>query len=354
MTQAPDSLLIRKADLESAVQAGILPAQTAEALVSFVLNPATAASGGSEDEQLRLVTGFGDIFVTIGLALFLGALTYLVGEKALFVIPIAAWLLAEAFTRWKRMALPSIALLAAFGISVFMSCLYVLLPGDRFNGISNNGGVVALAGLVTALAIALHWFRFRVPITVAAGAAAVIAIVVGLIGAVSLDFLERYLTLVLALLGLAVFALAMFFDMSDIQRRTQRTDIAFWLHLLAAPLIVHPLVQGLADLGNMARADATAVFALFAVLSLVALIVDRRALLVSSLSYLGYALVQVISVANVTAQSFAFAVLLVGAIVLILSLAWRPLRAMLLKIMPPFILTGVPAANATYPKAKST
>ena len=46
-------------------------------------------------------------------------------------------------------------------------------------------------------------------------------------------------------LGIAVFLAAMKFDMSDRNRVTQRTDIAFWLHLLAAPLIVHSIVHPL-------------------------------------------------------------------------------------------------------------
>ena len=50
------------------------------------------------------------------------------------------------------------------------------------------------------------------------------------------------LSLVLIPIGLAIFATAMKFDMSDRNRVTQRTDIAFWLHLLAAPLIVHSVV----------------------------------------------------------------------------------------------------------------
>ncbi len=43
--------------------------------------------------------------------------------------------------------------------------------------------------------------------------------------------------------GLAVFAAAMAFDISDRERVTRRADCAFWLHLLAAPLIVHSLVS---------------------------------------------------------------------------------------------------------------
>src|SRR5438874_3733945 len=35
---------------------------------------------------------------------------------------------------------------------------------------------------------------------------------------------------------------AMAFDASDRERATRRADCAFWLHLLAAPLIVHSLI----------------------------------------------------------------------------------------------------------------
>ena len=79
------------------------------------------------------------------------------------------------------------------------------------------------------------------------------------------------------------------FDMSDRNRVTQRTDIAFWLHLLAAPLIVHSIVYPLLTESALSPGAAVAIVSLFAVLSLVALTVDRRALLVSSLLYLGYA-----------------------------------------------------------------
>jgi hypothetical protein len=43
--------------------------------------------------------------------------------------------------------------------------------------------------------------------------------------------------------GLRVFAAAMSFDLSDRDRMTRRSDCAFWLHLLAAPLIVHSLIS---------------------------------------------------------------------------------------------------------------
>ena len=92
------------------------------------------------------------------------------------------------------------------------------------------------------------------------------------------------------ILGLGIFSIAMRFDLSDPERVTRRTDIAFWLHLLAAPLIVHPLVSGmLGDARLPDAATAGAILAIFAALGAVAVLVDRRALLVSGLSYAGIA-----------------------------------------------------------------
>ena len=51
-------------------------------------------------------------------------------------------------------------------------------------------------------------------------------------------------------LGLGVFAFAMWWDMSDRERRTRRSDVAFWLHLAAAPLIAHPIFHMLGVLDN--------------------------------------------------------------------------------------------------------
>jgi hypothetical protein len=43
--------------------------------------------------------------------------------------------------------------------------------------------------------------------------------------------------------GLAVFAVAMSYDLTDPERVTHRSDCAFWLHFLAAPLLVHSLIE---------------------------------------------------------------------------------------------------------------
>lgn len=344
-----DSLIIRQPDLDSAVQAGILTRSTADELVAFVAQD--NAINHADDEQLRLVTGFNDIFVTIGLVLFLGAIGYLSGGFKTFLLPVAAWLLAEIFTRKKHMALPSIVLLAVFAISSFISVLSVLSGSSNSlpsNFVGAAPGLTALSGLITAGLIGLHWLRFHVPITVAAGTGALVLMLTAGLTAAFPDSVEKSFGLILVPIGVAVFGLAMYFDASDRARRTRRSDMAFWLHLLAAPLIVHPLVWNIANVPSMSGSDAVIIFIMFAVLSFVALVIDRRALLVSSLAYLGYALSTLLVKTSWGSETFAVAVLGVGAVVLTLSVAWSPLRKMLLSVLPETIRYFVPAHQTQY------
>lgn len=337
--------MISPDDLARAVRAGVIDQAAAERLSAFMqAAPRDGTAESNEDEQLRLVSGFGDIFVAIGLVLFLGALYFVLDgwHPAIppAVIAIASWGLAELFTRLRRQALPSILLMIVFAGSVFAAAAYA------FDAALSDSSAVILAGPVTCAAVALHWWRFHVPVTVAAACAAATATVLALASSVFGDVVTAFGGLVFLPLGLAVFALAMRFDTSDRQRRTRRTDIAFWLHALAAPMVVHPVMQNIMQDGAPGTGATVLIFLVFALLGLVALTVDRRAMLVSSLLYLGYAIYAVLQ-AGEALPSTSLVVLLVGAVVLGLSLAWRPLRAALLKILPAAITARVPPAHLT-------
>ena len=176
--------------LAKGVERGIITAEQAErlrALENAGEPPELPAS--PDDEQLRFIGGFSDVFVTIGLAMFLGAIGFFArGQPAdcqRIAIAAAAWLLAEFFTRIRRMALPSIVLLI-----VSVSCAQPFSPALLFANPGRTGSpsstvrqptVVAGAAFVTVLLVALHYWRFRVPITVAAGCAALTATVLGLV-----------------------------------------------------------------------------------------------------------------------------------------------------------------------------
>lgn len=348
---APDRLAISPDALLAAVQSGLVTADQAQGLrdLEMAKTPAFDAEP-QDDEKLRFITGFSDIFVTIGLGLFLGALAYFSDERIgsagmCAVVAVASWLLAEYFTRKQRMALPSIVLLLVFAGAVFMAVVMLFSPTEEFiMGYSNRSGwPLIAAGLVTAGATALHYRRFRVPVTIAAGVAALVASAVGLLIMVSPDFAARATKPLLLACGLAVFALAMRFDLSDPQRQTRRTDIAFWLHMLAAPLIVHPLVSGLVGEGHPETGSAWIILAIFAGLAFVALVVDRRAILVSGLSYAGFAFGALIVKAGLSDSAVPLTMLVLGALVLLLSAGWHALRRAILPLLPAALACRLPA-----------
>jgi hypothetical protein len=333
--------------LEAAIAAGVIDRTTAERLAPYLAAPSSPSADtvDPDDEKLRLVTGFNDIFVTIGLLMFLGALWFLLrntGPVAPLAAAAAAWGLAEYFTRRRRLALPSIVLLVIFVASVFLGALNVLGAGllAPYGGMTPTQ--MLLAAVAAAVAALLHWLRFQVPITVAAGVAALAAILLALCQMQAPQLLQDHPVVVFLPVGLAIFALAMWFDTSDLTRQTRRTDIAFWLHLLAAPIIVHPILLGVIASAAPLAAAMQVIF-VFLCLAVVALVVDRRAILVSSLSYLAYAAGKIITAAGMESSSFAISTLAVGAVVLMLSAGWRPLRRSLMGLLPSSVRARLPA-----------
>ena len=334
--------------LDRAVAQGVLTVQQVEMLLHLERTgraPPTAEP--KDDEKFRFINGFSDIFVTIGLGLFLSALGYLTGPGGIgssIAVAAASWLLAEYFIRKARMGLPSIVLLLVYTFSIFLAVAYVFHARGPFANDfgAENGWPFFVAGLIAAGATALHYWRFRVPITVSAGAAALVASLVGLFFALAPALAETAVRPLLLACGIAVFALAMRFDLSDPLRQTRRTDIAFWLHMLAAPLIVHPLVSGLMGDTDLNLARALGILAIFAALTLVALTVDRRAILVSALSYAGFAFGSLIAKAGLTDSTVPFTLLVLGAVVLLLSAGWHVLRRALLSLFPPALVRRFP------------
>jgi hypothetical protein len=345
--------------LAKGVERGIITAEQAErlrALENAGEPPELPAS--PDDEQLRFIGGFSDIFVTIGLAMFLGAIGFFAtraagGLGASIAIAAAAWLLAEFFTRIRRMALPSIVLLVVFACAVFFAASHAIDAGTT--GFSDHGlgrlldiyisrpNIVAGAAFVTVLLVALHYWRFRVPITIAAGCAALTATVLSLFYGLAPNLPSIAYNAAILICGLAVFALAMQFDMADLERRTRRTDVAFWLHLLAAPLIVHSVTRGLVtQASKLDQGTAVLILALFLALSFVAILIDRRAMLVSGLSYAGVAFWALIRQSGISDMTIPLTVLVLGAFVLLLSAGWRPLRAGILGIVPSTLTKYLP------------
>jgi len=154
------------------------------------------------------------------------------------------------------------------------------------------------------------------------------------------------------LLGVCTFLFAMWWDGSDPKRETRRSDVAFWLHLLAAPLMVHPIFSllGLTE-GAASTLDGIVVVLLYVVLGLVALAIDRRALLVSALAYVLYALNSLFETYGAVELSVALTALVIGSALLLLSAFWTSARRAVIKPLPSGLQGRLPVVDRTPARA---
>ncbi|MCA1653768.1 MAG: hypothetical protein ABR588_05445 [Sphingomicrobium sp.] len=350
-------------DLDEAVAAGALSPEAADGFRAHL--ESRAALPAVDEEHFRLLTGFNDIFVSIAAVILLFSVGFIGQSLGLriedqgpsplsgLLVAACAWGLALFFTAKRRMALPSILLLLAFVGGIFEAAGFtgVLLAGEQ-NLQDNSAGVaviVAIAGAIAASGAWLHWRRFRVPITVAAGAAAISAMAVSLLASGidthSIQGGDILLAFTL-LIGVGMFLFAMRWDSSDPTRVTRRSDVAFWLHLLAAPMIVHPIfaLMGVTS-GTVSVGEGLVVVLLYLALGVTALAIDRRALLVSALAYVLFALSSLFRQFGAVELNIALTALVIGSALLLLSAFWHQARRMIVERLPDTLRRYLPATD---------
>ena len=364
-------------ELDDAVAAGAITTESANALRAFVAGQRNSSL--VDEEHFRLITGFNDIFVSMAGAILLFAVgwigQWLGSEMGLgfdgdgpspfagLAIAATAWGLASYFTARRRMALPSILFLFAFigGLFVAAGASLVMI----FEEVARDADpatllalILGTAAAVTAMGAYVHWRRFKVPVTVAAGAVSAAIIVGAVVAAIAAPTLtgEDLFTLMLVtalLLGVAIFLFAMRWDMADPARVTRKSDVAFWLHLAAAPMMVHPIFSllGLTD-GNASVGEGLFVVFVYVVLGVAALAIDRRALLVSGLAYVLYALTVLFREVGAVELNIALTAFVIGSALLLLSAFWHQARGHVVAMLPAGLKAKLPdlhsvrAANA--------
>lgn len=345
-----------ESDLQAAVDAKVFTPEAAMAFRSHIASVRSAPA--ADEESFRLITGFNDIFVSIAAIILLMAVGWIGASihpalGGAFVAG-SAWFLAEYFTRKRRMALPSIVLVLAFSGGVFATMVGFLFEhGEAIFGqhLGHTLGAILFGtiALVTAAATWAHWKRFMVPITVAAGTAALAATAVALVLSIT-GMPEQPDALVMSLVltaGIGVFALAMWWDRSDRVRQTRRSDVAFWLHLLAAPMIAHPVFHllGVTEGNDIGSGAAVMVVAIYVLFGLIALAIDRRALLVSALAYVLFALTQLFREFGAVELNVALTAFVIGSALLLLSAFWQNARAVVVGMLPDNLANQLPATT---------
>ncbi len=351
--------MIERDDLRAAVGAGIVTEAQAAALTSLADHRRGARRDLSAgDEPFELFKGFNEIFIVIGLIILATGWLTIVGISVTDRIAsprqtgpyfggigaVVLWLLSEYFVRKRRMIAPAIVLSLFFATNAALAfSLYFAQP---FMVARQDYSSLPLPLALGTLGLLIYWFRFRVPFALAMIAVGLFAVAILMVAtsqgtpqsASELFLLSAggsfaWITL---LLGLAVFAVAMMFDMSDPHRVTRRSANGFWLHVVAAPALVNTLALTL--LNNQSH---FALFIVMMVFAFVAIIIDRRSFLIAAIGY-------IVALASTIfdGEGAALTVLVVGVVLLLLGALWEKIRARLLCLMPGFIpLHRLPPSN---------
>lgn len=337
---------VNQDDIRAAVGSGLLSEAQAASLMAMAHSRRGAREGLTPgDEPFELFKGFNEIFIVIGMIILASgwaAVTaaYIAGgiggytDKTIYSSALAAvliWGLAEYFIRRRRMVAPAIALSllwaanAGAGVTAGFS--------EPFMVAQNDYSSLPLPMALTTIAVGLFWFRFRVPFAMALIALGIFAVALmiaaqqaGSPAGIADFFLfsaSGPFAWVTLLVGLAVFAVAMGFDLSDPHRVTRRSAQGFWLHVVAAPALVNTIALSLLESGT-----STAQLSLVAVLvgfALVAIIIDRRSFLIAAI---GYSVTLAGTVFD--GEGAAMTILVLGVFLVILGAFWARIRSALL------------------------
>jgi hypothetical protein len=351
--------------LDEAARQGLISPEAGGRLLPFLAErgvtviearPAMAAQeeqAWSDTETPRFVRGFHDVLITIGVVVALGGLW---GLAALYAVLPAIIVLSEILVRRQRLALPAVSLTIALFCWTFLLMSFFFKPiTSAFNGAEATQFVAGFPIILGA-----YYVRYRVPLALAlcimSALAFVLTLLLRLMQWASGDpqFFANHpvlLAVVCLVCALGLFATALYFDLGDRMRRTTRSDIAFWLHLGAAPALlfsVRLLISfdgNLLDVAQTVSIKTPIIVISVGVLMLIGLVIDRRAFVTSGLLSLGFAIYGIFRQGSATVDTYIFTTLIVvGAIVLVIGTGWMPLRRIVLRALPAVISQRLPPA----------
>ena len=313
--------MISRDILKAAADKDIIEHQQIDPLLTFIQDQQTRPDVESREEPLKFIRSFGDVFITLGIVLLVVAINMLPLSGYLYWIPVAGFVLvAEWLVRVRRLALP--------GIAILISILYFVNKAIAFD--HEDASILGLGTL--SLVSLLFYLRYKMPFSLLPLTTGLVAIVIIQIG---VDVIQQ--PLIFIGLGLLVFVAAMWFDIHDTARVSHLSDSAFWLHLLASPLIVHGSMMSLLFSQQQwiqAIDKELIIIALFAVFLLLALLLDRRAMLVSTQLYMIYALTQILEGQLDSTRNVLFYVLMaLGFVVIFFGTYWYKTRRLLFGFM---------------------
>jgi len=313
--------MVSKSTLQKASEKNIINPDQIEPLYQFIKNEKLNSLTESKEEPLKFIRSFGDVFIALGVILLVVSINMTSLSGYYYLLPAVGFIvIAEWLVRIRRLALP--------GIVILLAILYFINKAFSFQ--SEDGTTIGLA--VICMSSLLFYLRYKMPFSLLPLAASLVAISIIQIG---IDVLKS--PLIFVIMGCIIFSIAMWFDSRDTKRQSHLSDSAFWLHLLAAPLIVHGAMISLLTSEQawvQSFSNNILMIIFFAGFFLVALFVDRRAMLVSTQLYAIYALTQLLQNNLINEQNVMIYVLMaLGMFVIFFGTYWYKTRRIIFAVL---------------------
>ncbi len=337
-------------DLDAAAEAGVIGEDQAIALRNFQAEMDGATQATSE--KFQLFGGYADLVIAIGAAmvsLAVGGFMVVMyqghqfGWDALSIVapflavgvPLGIFLTSQ---RINFRASPACAMVmtSAFGFYSFVSVMAlfgIIFQVVQVDAQDLSKTFIAVLVLPHLVLCWIHWKTFRFP--------PIPAMVIT--GYMVLLFQEvdsaAYLAAISLAVSLGTLAAAAWWDLTDIRRETERSQVAFWLHCCAGILLSRTLfalltgesvVDGDLVFTGLSLSDAPYVMAMIFVAAIISLLLDRRSLLVGCL-------IPTVTIFEELASGDwgqSVGLLLAGTALIFFSLMWVRLRTHLLNTIP--------------------
>lgn len=364
-----------KSVLDAAAGEGIISSEQASRLAPYLEERGVTFSAGTDTgvtdiagprgadaiapvedtEAPRFIRGFHDVLITIGIVIVMSGIWGI--GSFLAALP-AIVILAEILVRRQRLALPAVVLTIAYAQWIFFTALVGLTEmfGENVDPLLR----FLLMAVPFPVALLPFYWRYRIPLSLGVLILSVFSLALALVflglsrATGDPDFISNRPALsstIFLVTALGLFAVAMWYDLSDRLRISRWSDIAFWLHLAAAPALLYSMLAfvflGKLDSsvfsGDAGAGRALVVVAIVILFMAIGLIIDRRAFVTSGLASLGFATASILQRMQAQPESYAFATLLiVGLIVLTIGVGWPHFRRWIFAALPPALKEKLP------------
>lgn len=313
--------MISKSTLQKASDKNIINKDQIEPLYQYILNEQSNDQSENTEEPLKFIRSFGDVFIALGIILLVVSINMTSLSGYFYLLPAAGFIvIAEWLVRIRRLALP--------GMVILLSILFFINKAFLFD--NENATILGLS--VISLSSLLFYLRYKMPFSLLPLAGSLVTMTIIQIG---MDALKN--PIIFMLLGIITFSVAMWFDSRDTKRQSHLSDSAFWLHLLAAPLIVHGAMLSMISSEQVwvqSFSNDILIIIFFACFFLIALFVDRRAMLVSTQLYAIYALTQLLQSDFIGSQNVMIYVLMaLGMFVIFFGTYWYKTRRIVFGVL---------------------